>query len=47
MVNPEDCGEKGSDKFNYLHGKKWACRYMIVFVRNILVLKRGNESFNK
>ena len=31
---------KGSEIFNYFHGRKWAVKYLDKFIQNILVYKK-------
>lgn len=36
-------GEKGNDKFNYFHSKKWAIKLLSIAIEKILVYPENNN----
>lgn len=38
---------RGSEAFNYFHGRKWAIKYMIAFVQKILIYKQADPQISQ
>jgi hypothetical protein len=38
---PHSCGKRGTDAFNYFHGKKWAAKFMVRFMERVMVHKKS------
>lgn len=44
--HPLECGKRGTDIFNYFHGKKWSAKFMVKFIEKVLISKQSEPQIS-